>query len=132
MGVAAITAASGKNGVIYISGAELPGANSWSIDVSHDNIEYAVLNDTWVSQLNGLLHWSGSLGAVLDTGAKQILDAAVAAGVVALLIYPSLVTTSYHSGNAIFSFGSSADMSSAVSETASFVGSGALTTVGFA
>ena len=132
MVVGAITPTSGRNGLIYVSGAELPGANAWSMDIAHDNIEYNVFNDLWKNNFAGLLGWSGSLTAILDISGQQLLAAAVAAGTVALLIYPSLVTTSYHSGNAVFSFGSSAEMSSAVGETASFVGDGALTTVGFA
>lgn len=132
MAVGAITPLSGRNSLIYVSGAELPGANAWSLDIGHDNIEYNVFNDLWKNNFAGLIGWTGSLTTILDSTAKQLIDAAVAEGTVAILIYPALVTTSYWSGNAVFSYGSSAEMSSAIGETASLVGDGALTPVGFA
>ena len=66
-------------------------------------------------------------GTIPGTVAAAVYD-----GTVALLIYPdSSDGTTYYSGSAIFGFGASADMSSAVGRTADFTGTGTLSATGF-
>ena len=128
----AFTVKAGKNGLIYVSGTEIPGANAWSISIESDAIEYSKFGDTWKGNLVGLKGWSGSIGALHDHAAKVLQDAAAAAVVVALLIYPDRTSGStYYSGNAIFSFSSEASMDAAIGQTADFTGDGTLTPTGF-
>ena len=128
----AFTAQAGKNGLIYVSGTEIPGANAWSISIESDTIEYAKFGDTWKNNFAGLKGWSGSIGALHDQAAQVLQTAAAAVVVVALLIYPDRTDGStYYSGNAIFSFSSDAGMDSPVGQSADFTGDGALTPTGF-
>jgi hypothetical protein len=128
----AFTPLAGKNGLIYVSGTELPGANAWSIAIESDAVEYSKFGDTWKSNFVGLKGWSGSIGALSDSAAKTLQDAATATIVVALLIYPDRTDGStYYSGNAIFSFSSEASMDAAVGQSADFTGTGALTPTGW-
>jgi hypothetical protein len=132
MAIANITAMNGKNGLIYVSGTEIYGANAWDISISHDATEYAVMNDDWKSNFSGLMGWSGSITALADQASKVLQVAAVYDGTVALLIYPdSADITTFYTGSAIFGFGASADLTSAVGRTADFTGTGALTATGF-
>jgi len=128
----AFTPKAGKNGLIYVSGTEIPGANAWSIAIESAAIEYSKFGDTWKNNLVGLKGWSGSIGALHDQAAKVLQNAASAAVVVALLIYPDRTSgATYYSGNAIFSFSSEAGMDAAVGRTTDFTGDGALTITGF-
>ena len=128
----AFTAKSGKNGLIYVSGTEIPGANAWSIAIESDAIEYSKFGDTWKSNFVGLKGWSGSIGALHDQAAKVLQNAAAATIVVALLIYQDRTDgATYYSGNSIFSFSSEASMDAAVGQSADFTGDGALTMTGF-
>lgn len=113
----------GVNGIIYVSGAELVGANAWSISISTNSAEYVKFGDTWLSRVVGPNDWAGTIGAVHDQDGQQLQDAACAGAAVALLIYPARTDlTAYYSGDAIFEFGSDANSTSAVAHTASFVG----------
>ena len=132
MAIASISATNGKNGLIYVSGTEIFGANAWDISISHDATEYNVFNDFWKNNFSGMAGWSGSITALADQATKVLLDAASFDGTVALLIYPdSTDITTYYTGNAIFGFGASADLTSAVGRTADFTGDGILTGTGF-
>lgn len=123
---------SGKNGLIYISGTEITEANAWSVTIDVDTHETGAFADTWKTQYVGLHSWSGSISAWDEEDKSALQDSAVADISVAILIYPVRTTlTDYYSGNAIFSFGSEGDISSAVSNTADFVGAGDLTITGF-
>lgn len=124
---------SGKNGLIYISGTEITGANSWSINIEVDMAETPQFGDGWKKRIAGLNDWSGNVAA-WDQGDDQVLQTAATAGIsVALLIYPDRSTlTSYYSGNAIFSFGSEGDTASPVGNSVDFSGDDTLTIAGFA
>lgn len=123
----------GKNGLVYVSGSEITGANAWSLSIEQDSAETPQFGDTWKKRVVGLSDWSGSL-TVWDHSDSGKLQVAAYAGVtVALLIYPVRSDlTEYYSGSAIFSFGSGGDTGSAVSNTADFVGSDTLALAGFA
>ena len=123
----------GINGLIYVSGTELAGANAWSIDSTVDAAEAPEFGDTWKKHVAGLLTWSGSLSAWEQTDNQLLFQAATAGASVALLIYPVRSTLGdYYSGNAIFAASSAGDSSSAVSKNATFTGDGTLTITGFA
>lgn len=122
----------GINGLIYVSGTELAGANAWSIDSSIDAAEAPEFGDTWKKHVAGLLTWSGSLSAWEQEDDQLLFQAATAGTSVALLIYPSRNDlTNYYSGNAIFAASSAGDSASPVSKNATFTGDGALTVTGF-
>jgi len=135
MAVANITAMNGKNSLIYISttaSGQIYGANAWSIDLSHDNTEYAVFDDDWKSNFSGLMGYSLTIGAVSDQATKLLYTAAVYDGLVVWAIYPqSNDATTYYSGSAVFGMGASGEMGSAVMRTATGVGSGTLSATGF-
>ena len=135
MAVANITPMNGKNSLIYISATaagQIYGANAWSIDLTHDNTEYAVFDDDWKSNFSGLMGYSLTVGAVSDQATKLLYTAAVYDGLVEWSIYPqSDDITTYYSGSAVFGMGASAELSGAVLRTASGVGSGTLSATGF-
>jgi hypothetical protein len=122
----------GKDGLIYLSGTELLGANAWEINASPSTNPAPEFGDTWTKKTVSLLDWSGSVTA-WDQGDEKVLFTMATAGVsVALLIYPTRDTlTSYYSGNAIFGVDSSGSTSSTVARNGSFEGDGALTATGF-
>lgn len=123
----------GKNGLIYVSGTEITGANAWSIDATPDTAETPQFGDTWKKHVMGMQTWSGSITAWDHSDSATLQNAAVAGVSVALLIYPvRSELTDYYSGNAIFGFSSSGDTGSAISNTASFTGDDTLTIEGFA
>jgi len=71
--------------------------------------------------------------ALHDQGAKLLSNAAVADGLVALLIYPDRTDiTTYWDGDAIFSFSNDADFGSAITQSVDFTGNGILAPCGFA
>ena len=132
MAIASITVANGKNGLIYVSGTEIFGANAWDISISHDATEYAVFNDDWKSNASGLLGWSGSITALHDQATKVLYTAAVYDGTCTIEIYPdSSDITTFYSGSAIFGMGSSGDMTSVVGQSGDFTGSSTLSATGF-
>lgn len=121
----------GINGLIYISGTELVGANSWSIDVSPDVAQQVAFGDEWKESLKGAQGWSGSVNAYHKDDSKLIVDAALALQV-PLLIYPNRGTlANYYSGNAIFGASSDGNTGGAVNRNGSFTGNGSLTATGF-
>lgn len=128
----AFTAKNGKNGLIYVSGTELPGANAWSFNIESESIEYAKFGDTWKSLFSGLKGWGGSVGALHDQAAKILQDAAAYDGTVALLIYPDRTDgATYYGGNAVFSFSSEGGMDAAVGQSSDFTGTGTPSMTGF-
>lgn len=122
----------GKNGLIYVSGAELTGANAWTLDMGLDIVEVGKFGDTWKEHVGGLLTWSGTISA-WEMGDEQELVSAATAGVaVALLIYPdNSDLTSYYSGNAVFGASTDGSTGSAVSKNGTFTGNSQLTITGF-
>lgn len=126
-------AKSGHNGLVYLSGAELEGANAWSVAINKRSAEYIKFGDTWVTNLPSVNDWAGTLGAVHDQDAKKIQTAVTATVAVALLIYPDRGDlTTYYDGSAIFSFSSDASVAAVVSQASTFLGTGTLTLTGFA
>jgi hypothetical protein len=123
----------GFNGLIYVSGTEIAGANAWAVDIATDSVETPVFGDTWKKRVTGMNDWSGSL-TVWDYADSRVLqDSATAQASVALLIYPTRADLAdYYSGSAIFSFSSGGDTGSAVANTASFTGNDTLAITGFA
>jgi hypothetical protein len=122
----------GKNGLIYISGTEITGANSWTLRVETATAETPQFGDSWTKQTVGLNSWSGSVSAWDESDSSTLQDAATAGVAVAVLLYPLRSDlTDYYSGNAIFSFGSEVNTGSAIGNTADFVGDGTLTITGF-
>jgi hypothetical protein len=122
----------GKNGLIYVSGTEVVGANAWTISIDADSAEASSFGATWKTMLAGLVGWSGSITSWDQTDDKILQDSAAAGATVALLIYPTKNTlTTYYSGSAIFSAGGEGSNASGVSVSASFVGTGTLTCQGF-
>ena len=122
----------GFNALIYIGATALVGGNAWSMAIDTDSVETPQFGDTWKKQVLGMKSWSGSLTAWEQFDASLLSDAAVAATVTALKIYPDKSdNTNYYSGNAIFGFGSGGDTGSAVSNTASFTGDDTLAITGF-
>lgn len=125
-------AKSGHNGLVYLSGAELEGANAWTVAINKRSAEYILFGDTWANNLPSVNDWAGTLGAVHDQDAKKIQDAVVATIAVALLIYPDRGDIStFYNGSAIFGFSSDASVAAVVSQAATFLGDGALTLTGF-
>jgi len=128
-----ITVGHGKNGLIYLSGAELEEANAWSITTTKvGNADYSKFGDTWMRRNPGINDWAGTLTAWHDQDSKRLQTAATTDAAVAILIYPKRTDlTTFYNGSAIFDMGSSADMTSNVNNTASFVGDNTLAFTGF-
>lgn len=123
----------GINGQIYVSGTELTGANSWSVNVDQDAVEEVKFGDSWKSQKIGARGWSGSVNAYGDNASKLILDAATSGVSVQIIIYPARGDTADSLvGNAVFGSAMDASTTSIFNENGSFVGDGALTIAGFA
>jgi len=128
----AITVRAGKNGMIYVSGAVLEGANAWSVSIEHDAITYSKFGDTWENNLSGIHRWSGSMSAWHDEATKQLQTAAAADVAVACLIYPNRSDlTTFYNGSGIFSASSEASMDAPVSLSADITGDGTLALTGF-
>lgn len=122
----------GKNGLIYISGSEITGANAWTLNIATDNVEVPQFGDTWKKRVTGMSGYSGSVTAWLHTDSKIITNAAVAGTTVAFLIYPVRTDlTDYFSGSAIFSADLGGGTSAAIGRSAAFVGNDTLTITGF-
>jgi hypothetical protein len=122
----------GKDGLIYVGGSELVGANAWEINSTADFIEAPEFGDTWKKHVMGLLTWTGNISA-WDQGDEKILMTTAAGGAsVVLLIYPDKSdTASYYSGSALFAASAAGSTTSPVSRNGDFTGDGALTANGF-
>lgn len=122
----------GKNGLVYISGTLITGANEWRINIATESVETPQLGDTWKKRVVGHSDWSGSITAWMHDDSKVITNAAVAGTSVALLIYPKRADlTDYFSGNAIFGASMGGGSGSAVGRDGDFVGDDTLTIAGF-
>jgi hypothetical protein len=122
----------GKNGLIYISGTEITGANAWSLNITQDSIETPQFGDTWKKRVVGHSDWSGSVTAWMHTDSKIITNAATAGVSVALLIYPVRTDlTDYFSGSAIFGASMAGGSGAAIGRDGDFVGNDTLTITGF-
>ena len=123
----------GYNALIYISGTELTGGNSWNINMDTDAVVTNVFGDTWKKRVAGQNDWSGSLTAWEEGDEKLIVSAATAHASVALLIYPDRdIMANYYSGDAIFGATSGGGVTSAISKDGDFVGDDTLLIAGFA
>ena len=123
----------GKNGLIYVSGTEIYGANAWNIDMARDMADTPEFGDTWKKTAGGLLGWSGSISAWEQGDEMTLIDAATALEEVALLIYPARDTlANYYSGNAFFGASSDGSTGTGVAKNGTFTGNGTLTIAGFA
>jgi len=117
----AFTPRHGKNGLIYVSGTELPGANAWSVNIQSDKADIPIFGDTGARKLKGLHNDGGSITAWHDEAAQILQAAAQADDDVSFLIYPSRNSlTDYYSGNAFFNFSSEGSMDAGISQTADF------------
>lgn len=122
----------GINGLIYVSGTELAGANSWSLQIDPDQVETVDMGSSWKDVHKGANGASGSINAWEKTDSKLLMDAATAAGAVSFIIYPTRnVLTAYYTGNAIFGASTDGGAQSAVSKNGSFTVDGTLTIAGF-
>lgn len=122
----------GKNGLIYVSGTEITGANAWSLKIDTDKIDTPQFGDTWKKRVVGMNDWSGSITAWMHTDSKVLTNAATAGASVALLIYPNRNDlTDYFSGSAIFGSSMGAGVTAAASRDGDFVGNDTLTITGF-
>ena len=129
----AVSARAGKNGLVYVSGTEIEGANAWSIAIEHDTIEYGHFGNEWKRNFSGLKGWSGTIGALHDQAAKVLQEAATADTAVDVLLYPDRTDgATYYNGDAIFSFSSEAGMDGAVARSVDFTGDSAVSITGFA
>jgi len=124
---------SGHNGLIYVSGVEIVGANSWGININTEAVVTPQMGDDYKRKVAGQREWSVSINAWDQADSNPLADAALAATAVALLIYPSRATlTTYWSGDAIMSMSGGGGTSASVSENATGEGAGDLTATGWA
>lgn len=122
----------GKNGLIYISGAEITGANAWILNIPQDSLETPQFGETWKKRVVGQADWSGNITAWMHTDSKVITSAATAGVSVALLVYPNRTDlTDYFSGSAIFGASMAGGVGAAVGRDGDFVGNDTLTITGF-
>jgi hypothetical protein len=123
---------SGKDGMIYVGGTKLVGANAWEINSTNEVSEAPEFQDTWKKHVTGLLTWSGTITAWDQADDKILFTAATGGSSVALIIYPDASDTSNnYSGNALFAASSSGSTTSAVAKNGDFTGDGTLTITGF-
>lgn len=128
----AVTAVASINGMIYVSGAVLEGANAWSVDIDHRSAEYIKFGDLWVNNVHSINAFSATIGAVHDQDTKQLQTAATTAAAVACLIYPKRTDlTTFYNFSGLFSTGHSASVGNVVMQTANILGTGTLTLTGF-
>lgn len=124
----------GVNGLVYVSGTEIAGANAWTLNIDTDILQpIAFGNSGWKSAIQGAKGFSGTINAYEQGDSKVLVDAATASASVAVLIYPTRDDlTSYYSGNAVFAANTDGNSTSVVNKNGSFTGDGALTVAGFA
>lgn len=123
----------GKNALIYVSGVEIVGGNTWSISVATDNVEVPQFGEEWKNRVTGMRGWSGNITAWDQGDSNPIADAAVAGTTVSLLIYPKKsVLGTYYSGSAIFGLSAAGGVAAGVTQDGDFAGDGTLTMTGWA
>lgn len=94
----------GKGGMVYLhaaaaSPAKWGEARTWRINIDRAMDEDNALGDTWRTQLAGLLSWSGSIEANVDTADANPFTAATATSAWFMEIYPvASVTARFYSG----------------------------------
>ncbi len=124
----AITKVSGVNGLIYVSGNEIAGANAWELAIEHANVEGAQFGALWTERAGGMISWSGSVTTWHDSAQRYGYLAATADSTASIVIYPTGSTlTKYWSGSAVFSYRAGGDIGSYISETLDFQGATSLT-----
>lgn len=117
----AFTPKHGKNGLIYVSGTELPGANAWTVNIEADKADIPIFGDTGARKLKGLHNDGGSITAWHDQAAKILQNAAQADSHVSFVIYPDRNTLDdYYSGNAMFNYSSEGSMDAGISQSVDF------------
>lgn len=130
----AITKVSGINGLIYVSGHEIIGANAFEIAINKAAVEGAHFGQAWQDREAGIKDWSGSITAWFDQDSDYLYHAATSTETVPVVLYPKRsVLTDYWSGNAVFTgWRTSVDIGSLISHSVDFQGSGSPTATGFA
>jgi len=119
----------GHNGLIYVSGTHIDGANSWNITVDTESVELRKFGDDWVARCATFNSASGSIEAIDNV--KDLMDAAKARASVSFLIYPDAGTTGeYWSGNAIFGAGGDGSVDGPAGASSSFVSDGEVSWTG--
>ena len=128
----AFTPKAGWNGLIYVSGTVLEGANAWSVETGHESVDVSRFGNADNRVLAGTRANSGSITAWHDQAAKVLQNAADADVLVSWKIYPdeSDVAT-YYSGNAVFGFSSDGARDAAVGQECEFTNDNAITKTGF-
>ena len=102
-------------------------AISWAISIDRDLSEDGALEDTWVTQLSGLLKWSGSITGNFDTAETSPFDAAIATATKKFYLYPVAGTTAnYYYGNGWPKLSVDAGMGGTATFTLDFDGDGQL------
>lgn len=123
----------GRNGLIYVSGTEISGANAWSLNITQDSVETPQFADTWKKRAVGFADWSGNITAWMHNDSKVITTAATAQVSVAIIIYPVRSDLAdYFSGSAIFGASMGGGAGAAIGRDGDFVGNDTLTITGFA
>lgn len=119
----------GHNGLIYVSGVSITGANSWNITVDTESVELRKFGDSWVTRCATFNSASGSIEAIDNV--KELMDAAIARAPVSFVIYPDSGTAGeYWSGDAIFGAGGDGSVDGAAGASSSFVSSGTVSWTG--
>ena len=122
----------GKNALIYVSGVEIVGANTWNIAIATGAASMPQVGEAYVRKAAGQYEWSGGINAWDQGESNPLTDAALAVTACVLLIYPVKTTlATYWTGSAIFSMSGGGGTTAGVSENATFVGAGALTPTGW-
>jgi hypothetical protein len=120
---------SGRAGLVYVSGNEIPYANAWSINVDQGVVQGAHFAQTWMDSDAGILSWTGNISAWHDDSTKYLYGPATAGTTATVVCYPKRTDlTKYWSGTALFSgWACDGAMDGYVKESADFSGSGSLT-----
>ena len=116
----------GHNALVYVSGTEISGGNSWEITVDTETVELRKFGDDWVERCVTFNTASGSIESLDDV--DTLYGAATAGDSVSFLLYPDRATAGeYWSGNAIFSAGGGASVDGPATASASFESDGTIT-----
>ena len=124
----------GNAGVITIDGDAVAEVRSYAIDVTSDTIENTVMADASRQYVKGLSSFSGSADVYWDAahfGTDPNLDGliqgAVGAAGVALIVYPSGTGANWNGNIVITGYSISASFDGMIEASISFQGTGQLT-----
>ena len=130
----ASTTIHGRGGMVYMQGSAATAiaivqAKSFKINVDRNLDSSNKFGDQWVTQLTGLLKWTGSIDGNLDTGDTTPFDAAVLTptATVKAYFYPDRTsTTHYYYGTIWPKLDITVDLTAVESFTQDFDGDGQL------